>query len=540
MHDDMQMIRQLEMEKCFKDGQIPCRWTPDLAYGYGLPLFNYYPPLPYIIGQVFRILGISFVNTIKYTAILQILFSAYFMYLLATNIFGPFGGLISGLFYTYAPYHALNIFVRGAMNEAWAAVFFPLILLTTKKFIDTSKLKYLIGFSVAFSLLLLSHNPMVLIFTPFLAVWIIFLIISSTSNQANSVVIKLTKLFIFSLFSIGLSAFFTIPALLETNLVQIEKMFSEYYSYFNHFANLFQIFISSFWGNGSSIWGQNDGMSFSIGYLHWIIPIIILSLLVIKFIRYRQATILELLVILIIFMGFGSLFMTHERSTFIWKIFPFIQKIQFPWRFLNITTVFFSLSVGYLPKILNSKTKSPFIYRYLIISIIPILLILNLKYFTPLTFGPLTDGQKFSGQAWVNQISGGINDYLPRQVNIPIIQQATNFIDEITPFDTDYILSGMKKGTDWQLFNITLSKPATIFLPSYIFPNFQLFINRNPSFQFETDIHGRIAFNLDSGQHQIFIKLKNTPVRSLANIISFISLFFILPILIFYSWKKQR
>ena len=46
MHDDMQLVRQLEMDKCLKDGQIPCRWTPDLGYGYGYPLFNFYPPLP--------------------------------------------------------------------------------------------------------------------------------------------------------------------------------------------------------------------------------------------------------------------------------------------------------------------------------------------------------------------------------------------------------------------------------------------------------------------------------------------------------------
>ncbi|MGB6881820.1 MAG: hypothetical protein WBD86_00765, partial [Microgenomates group bacterium] len=46
MHDDLQMMRQLEMEKCFKDFQIPCRWVPDMGYGFGFPLFNFYPPLP--------------------------------------------------------------------------------------------------------------------------------------------------------------------------------------------------------------------------------------------------------------------------------------------------------------------------------------------------------------------------------------------------------------------------------------------------------------------------------------------------------------
>src|SRR3972149_11191211 len=51
MHDDLQMMRQLEMEKCILDGQIPCRWVPDMGYGFGFPLFNFYPPLPYLVGQ---------------------------------------------------------------------------------------------------------------------------------------------------------------------------------------------------------------------------------------------------------------------------------------------------------------------------------------------------------------------------------------------------------------------------------------------------------------------------------------------------------
>ena len=57
MHDDLQMMRQLQMEKCFIDGQIPCRWVPDMGYGFGFPLFNFYPPLPYMVGELFRVVG---------------------------------------------------------------------------------------------------------------------------------------------------------------------------------------------------------------------------------------------------------------------------------------------------------------------------------------------------------------------------------------------------------------------------------------------------------------------------------------------------
>ena len=82
MHDDLQMMRQLEMEKCFLDGQIPCRWVPDMGYGFGYPLFNFYPPFPYMLGEIFRVLGFAFTTTIRLTFALSIIASGIIMFLL--------------------------------------------------------------------------------------------------------------------------------------------------------------------------------------------------------------------------------------------------------------------------------------------------------------------------------------------------------------------------------------------------------------------------------------------------------------------------
>ena len=93
MHDDLQMMRQLEMEKCFLDGQIPCRWVPDMGYGFGFPLFNYYPPLPYLTGELFRLVGFSFVDTAKILFLLAFIASGITMYYLAKEFFGKWGGV---------------------------------------------------------------------------------------------------------------------------------------------------------------------------------------------------------------------------------------------------------------------------------------------------------------------------------------------------------------------------------------------------------------------------------------------------------------
>ena len=65
MHDDLQVMRLFEMNRCFENGQIPCRWAPDLGQNYGQPLFNYYSAFPYYLGEAVHLVGFSFINTVK-------------------------------------------------------------------------------------------------------------------------------------------------------------------------------------------------------------------------------------------------------------------------------------------------------------------------------------------------------------------------------------------------------------------------------------------------------------------------------------------
>lgn len=541
MHDDMQMIRQLEMEKCLKDGQIPCRWSPDLGYEYGYPLFNFYPPMPYIVGQVYRTFGFSFVTSAKLIAVTQIILSTLFMYLLASAIFGQIGGILSAIFYAYAPYHALNIYVRGAYNEAWAAVFFPLIFYFAYKLIKDGKFKNIIGIALGYAGLLLSHNPMVLTFTPFFLTWCLFWLIIEKKIVFSKKILKQLLLFLKFLFSgifaLSLTAFFTLPVLFETKYTQVESMFEGYYTWSVHFASISQLFFSNFWGDGPSVWGPNDGMSFMVGYLHWIIPLLIVLLSIFFLIRKKKLDKQIILSLFLITLGLFSVFMVHNKSTFIWQIFTPIQKIQFPWRFLNHTAFLFSLSIGVLPFFLKKYfNKKISIITTSIIAITVI--ILNINYFHPITSGPLTDEQKFSGKAWTNQITSGIYDYLPKTAGTAAKSQATPYIDSIEPKEALINMSGQKKGTDWLYFNLFLNKDAKVTISQLAFPDFKI-TNKGQKidYQIEPEL-GRMVVDLKAGDHQIYVKFQNTPIRTFSNYISFFAWLGLMSYLLTPLWKK--
>lgn len=540
MHDDMQLIRQMEMEKCLSDGQIPCRWTPDLGYNYGYPLFNFYPPLPYLSGQLFRFLGFDYISTVKFNAILLILSSTFAMYLLAGSLTGPTGAFLASLFYAYAPYHAVNIYVRGAMNEAWATLFFPLILYFSKKLLttklSTTKLFTinLILLSLSWAGLLLSHNPMAMTFSFFFALWCLYWYWQS----GNFLKIKpILSLLTAGLLALSLAAFFTIPVLFESKLVQIESMFQNYYHYSVHFISLRQIFLNLFWGDGPSLWGTFDGMSFMLGTFHWLIPSILFAYFVFQALRHRRLKEF-LLPIMLISMAFMATFMTHEKSTILWKYLAIVQKIQFPWRFLNHSLFFFSLSLAFLPQIF--KKMFPKISLLPVIILALALVSLNYKYFFPVTFGPITDSQKFSGLAWTNQITSGIYDYLPKTASTAAKVSAKELIDEVEPASTEYHILSQQKGSDWRLFNLKNETAAKFTLAQLYFPNYQVFDNAQPQ-KFEIEpLLGRITLNLEPGYHQIFLKFTNTPIRTFSNYLSLSAWIFVILFIVSALWNIRK
>ena len=135
-HDGLLNVHRLfELEKCLADGQIPCRWVPDMGAGYGYPLFNFYPPLASHIAVAFRGLGAGILDAVKWTMLLALVLGSVSMFGLARSFFGTSGGILAAVLYTFAPYQAVDVFVRGGgrlitlgSSSGWAVDLFGLPL----------------------------------------------------------------------------------------------------------------------------------------------------------------------------------------------------------------------------------------------------------------------------------------------------------------------------------------------------------------------------------------------------------------------------
>jgi len=139
-HDgEYHLIRFYEFDKVLREGFFYPRWAPDLDFGYGLPLFTFVYPLPNYFTSFLHLFNISFLDSVKLNMFFASLTGAVLFYFWTKKYWGELGGLVSSIFYTYTPYHFVDIYVRGSVGEVWALALFPGFLLVLTNFWKVEK-----------------------------------------------------------------------------------------------------------------------------------------------------------------------------------------------------------------------------------------------------------------------------------------------------------------------------------------------------------------------------------------------------------------
>ncbi|MGE5041792.1 MAG: 6-pyruvoyl-tetrahydropterin synthase-related protein [Candidatus Levyibacteriota bacterium] len=496
-HDgEYHVVRFYEFDKTLREGNWYPLWASDLNYTYGSPLFNYIYPLPNYAASLFHFFTLSFIDAFKANLVTASLVGGIGMYFYARKRFGEPGGVVSAVFYTFSPYHFLDMYIRGSVGEVWALALFPLGLFMFDRIVKTRKTRDIALGAVVYALVVFSHNILAVMFSAFLGSYILLLVFEEKERREAFV-----SCVVAVLLGLLVSAVFFLPALLEQKYVIGLNTFNVN----NNFPELFQLLIPS-WGSGFSGGSLSNEMSFQIGVANLLVVGIVLFALLFK--KNKKGKVLP-----IFFLGWFFLlfFLITPFSSGIWTIISPMNYFQFPWRFLSLVILCSSILAGYATTLIRKKVFAIFL--------LVIVLLTTYSYAHPAYFMQRTDNYYMTRPNFIygtNSIGDGFQTrWLNQQKSLP-----EKNLNEVVGKST------------YHAYSLTRNRGGIAVFDIAYFPNWMGYIDGKKVAV--KNLNGKVSLEIPSGKHLVELRLEDTFVRSAGKLLSFVGVALALVLL----WKN--
>lgn len=497
--DDIHIAWLYELHRVILMGKIPPRFVPDLSFAFGYPLFNFVFPLPFYLAEILHLLGFNLVDSIKGLFFLSIPLSFLFMYLLLRQFISRSLSLAGAMLYIYAPYRAVDLYVRGAIGEVVSFIFLPLIILSIIKINNAKNLRWVGIGGIAISSLVLSHNITAYMFLPAAFLLILLQFFFTPDKKAF-----IAKSFLMIFMGCLVSIYFWLPAIIESGLMKYDTVFN----FVDHFPTLLQL-VTPYWGYGASVPGPGDGMSFFLGTANILVAILglIIAMSFWSGLTEKVKPILIWAVISIVV----SLFLMNYRSIFFWNRIPLLPYFQFPWRFLILMALTMPILIVPFEKF---RAKS-----LIGVSIIILILITSAGDFRP---------QDFLGR----QDNYFLNRYIPTPVaSEQYLKTQEEYLrlpknTQIRP-DRNYSLVSsdavfqLNKINDLDsIITVNTGTESKLDYNKYFFPGWIASIDGQQTEITAGQPFGQITVNVPPGSHSVKIAFEETNFRKLTDAIS--------------------
>ena len=549
-HDaDHTVFYLIEFDASIRDGILWPRWSPDHAMGYGYPFWVVYAPLAYYAAEVFHLLGVGFTASIKIVMALSALFGGWGMYALLRRWWGRNGigrgaALVGGLVYVYAPYHLLTLYVRAAFAEYVAMAWFPWVILAFDDVVEWGGLRRIALAALALGALFLTHSATLMVFTPLLAIYLLFALVRKTIRQRREqeswrqVIGSFAQVVAAGLLAIGLAAIFLLPLAAEQGAVQQKDWVAENYLYQKHFVWPNQ-FVDPFWGFGFSDdpTGPNDGMSFQLGIVGVVLALVAAVVGLRRASHRRGQTAFFVVALLAVLL----LMMPLARP--VWDAFGPAALIQFPWRLLSTASLFLAILAGAaVGNTLGTGEGSQFPAAHVLGLVV---VLASLAFTVP----QYTD---------IQPIDESVQSIMRFELAYPDMIGHTAAVQE--PFTESPLLPQYLAGEPLQKValiagsgevetlrtggssvdaRVNLDSPSTVLFYTYDFPGWRATVDGQPAAHRTEPPYGLIAVDVPAGDHRVSIRHGGTPDRDAGTWISVVSLALVAGLLIF-DWSRTR
>lgn len=518
-HDgEYHVVRFFLFDEAIRDGNLYPRWAAHLNNGFGVPIFTFVYPLPNYIATLLHLLNFSFIDSFKISMFAAIVIGGIFFYLWSKEFWGRLGGIVSSVFYTFSPYHFVDIYIRGSVGEVWALGFFPAFLWAYTRFVKSRRKIFLIFSSVFLGLIIFSHNILALMFFVFSLSYIVLMICKEKYREY-----LILNTFFMILLGLGLSAVFWLPAIYETKYATGLQIFD----ISAHFPELFQLLIPS-WGSGFSGMGLRDVLSFQIGLAN-LLAVFLGLLIAVRLMVKKNSKCFYVIFFLVWFIVIFYLMLNVSFP--IWKVIPFMNYFQFPWRLLSLEILFSSFLAGSI-FLLNIKNKP--VNLFLAILLISIAFSLGIGYAKPAYYMYRDDDYYLTKSNFMDGTNSPGNAF------------NTIFLKSIPDKEKEKAVFLRGKGkithneakSNMHSFRVNAIKDSEILMHVSYYPGWAVYVN-NKKIKIRQTENGLFTFFIPPGESSVEVIFKDTSIRRAALIVSIISIPLLLALFIKFKSAKM-
>ncbi|RMG99915.1 MAG: hypothetical protein D6706_04805 [Chloroflexi bacterium] len=514
----------------WQQGVFFSRWVPDLIFGYGSPLFVFYPPLSaYLLTAVYWLVGQNGLVAYNLSYALAFAGSGAGMFMLGRRLFGNAGAMLASAAYLLSPWFLYQSYARGSLSNVWAMTFFPWVVYGVCRVAEEGRGRW-VGLTAVFVAgVMLSHVAAGFIFV--LALFLfgllgagVYLVTGQMGEQNGRYWLVMGAVAL----GIALSAFSWLPALTE---IQVTRYQSEVTKIENN------LYFASVWawperfvaGATNPPLPQTPG----IGQLVFGIMggVVALAVLGNGWREKRPFSPVTFFAVVSTIIGLGGLFLATSFSEWLWLHWSLLKNFQFPWRFLDLPTFFLSLSAGYV----LSRTSKKIAFRSWLLPLAMLCFFANaIPYLYPARRLDLPKRPSLTDVTQVQQIFQHYGLTAWGEYSAATVRQwpaGPPFVgaDQHAPLSQKIILPegvqllAAKGDALAAVWRVTAERESTLTFWVHHFPGWQAVVDERP-YSIQPDNLGRMTMTIPPGTHTIQLKWGRTPIRWVADSISLLAL----------------
>lgn len=512
-----------------KSGDFYPTWSADRNFGYGGLELRMYPPVSHYVLALFKIAAGNWHPATWATYTFWCLLGCFGIYFWAREFVPPPAALFAAVLFAVIPYRVNEVYLTFLYAEFAGGSILPFCFAFLTRILkprsENSKFadyfsRDVLGFAVAVAALILTHLPLTLI--GIISLGIYFL--TQTKWSVSAFLSNAVKASTAGIMGLAMSAFFWIKVVEERAMMAKTSVYDEIV--INYKLNFLLTFLQTFEGKDWEV-------SFLPAFYDLILLVtilIILPMAIFGLIKEHHAEKSRWRGLWLTFAF--SVFITTILSKPLWDYLPLLFEVQFPWRWLNIVSIFAPvLAAGgfmiCLKRYRDEKTRSS---SLLIFGLLFVSLTLSLSW--AISTGRYIAPAEAETQSQTFIHAEGFRFWW----TIWTREEFKNTTEKVSTENRAVAVS------NWEVLNrsftVEAGAPQNVRVALFYHPNWHVFVNNQPVAA-GADQTGAITFSVPAESSQVTLNFVETTNVLAARKISIAAIFLAL-ILFFATFKTNK